>query len=115
MIAVIHKISGAGGKPTLSPEESLCRSVSFGKLRSHNRSHANTRAITATRTIKNAYSNASVSSVTAATKSYSATTASKWPKKHFESSNILELGYRAACEQEGRWGCPKTLCACFAL
>ena len=31
--AVIHKISvGAGGKHTLSPEESLRRSVSFGKL-----------------------------------------------------------------------------------
>ena len=35
MTAVIHKISvGAGGKHTLSPEESLRRSVSLGKLRS---------------------------------------------------------------------------------
>ena len=35
MTAVIHKISvGAEGKHTLSPEESLSRSVSFGKLRS---------------------------------------------------------------------------------
>ena len=46
MTAVIHKISvGAGGKHTLSPEESLRRSVSFGKLvYAHNRSRANTRA-----------------------------------------------------------------------
>ena len=35
----------------------------------HNRSRANTRAITAAKTIKNAYSNASFSSVTTATKS----------------------------------------------
>ena len=35
MTAVIHKISvGAEGKHTLSPEESLSRSASFGKLRS---------------------------------------------------------------------------------
>ena len=35
MTAVIRKISvGAGGKHTLSPEESLRRSVRFGKLRS---------------------------------------------------------------------------------
>ena len=35
MTAVIHKIYvGAEGKHTLSPEESLSRSVSFGKLRS---------------------------------------------------------------------------------
>ena len=34
--AVIHKISfGAGGKNTLSPEESFRGSVSFGELRSH--------------------------------------------------------------------------------
>ena len=61
MTCVIHKISvGAGGKHTfeLSPEESLRRSVSFGKLRSqYGRSHANMRAITAAKTIKNAYSN----------------------------------------------------------
>ena len=45
MTAVINKISvGAGGKHTLSPEESLRRSVSFGKLvYAHNRSRANTR------------------------------------------------------------------------
>ena len=36
MTAVIHKISvGAEGKHTWSPDESLCRGVSFGKLRSH--------------------------------------------------------------------------------
>ena len=35
MTAVINKISvGGGGKHTLSPEESLRRSLSFGKLRS---------------------------------------------------------------------------------
>ena len=69
MTAVIHKISvGAqGGKHALSPEESPRRNVSFGKLRSQY--IANTRAITAAKTIKNAYSNASFSSVTAATKS----------------------------------------------
>ena len=64
MTAVIHKISvGAGGKHTLSPEESPRRSVSFGKLRSQQ--IVNMRAITAVKTIKNAYSNASFASVTA--------------------------------------------------
>ena len=64
MTAVIHKISvGAGGKHTLSPEESPRRSVSFGKLRSQQ--IANMRALTVAKTIKNAYSNASFSSVTA--------------------------------------------------
>ena len=64
--AVIHKISvEAGGKHTLSPEESPHRSVSFGKLFAHNRSHANMRAIIAAKTINNAYSNASFSSVAA--------------------------------------------------
>ena len=51
MTAVIHQISvGAGGKHTLSPEESLRRNVIFGKLRAHNRSRVNTRAITAAKT-----------------------------------------------------------------
>ena len=69
MTAVIHKISvGAGGKHTLSPEESLRRSVSLGN-HAHNRSRANTPANTAAKTIMNAYSNASFSSVTAATES----------------------------------------------
>ena len=69
MTAVIHKISvGAEGKHSLSPKESLCRSVSFGNY-AHNRSHTNTHAITAMKTIKNAYSNASFSSVTAAIES----------------------------------------------
>ena len=64
MTAVIHKISvGAGGKYTLSPEESPRRSVSFEKLRSQQ--IANVRVITAAKTIKNAYCNASFSSVTA--------------------------------------------------
>ena len=37
MTAVIHKIYvGAEGKHILSPEESLSRSVSFGKLYAHN-------------------------------------------------------------------------------
>ena len=36
---------------------------------------------------------------------------SKRPKKQFESSSILELGYRAACGREGNWVCPRTLCA----
>ena len=54
MTVVIDKISvGAGGKHTLSPEESLRRSVSLGNY-AHNRSRANTRAITAAKTIKNA-------------------------------------------------------------
>ena len=61
MTSVIHKVSvGAGGKHIfkLSPEESLRRSVSFGKLRSqYCRSRANMRAITVAKTIKNAYSN----------------------------------------------------------
>ena len=40
MTAVVHKISvGAGGKHTLSPEESLRRSVSLGNY-AHNRSRA---------------------------------------------------------------------------
>ena len=60
---------GAGGKHTLSPEESLRRSVSFGKGYPRNRSRVNTRVITAAKAIKNAYSNASFSSVTAATES----------------------------------------------
>ena len=68
MTAIIHKIYvGAGGKHTLWPEESLRRSVRLENY-AHNRSRANTRAITAAKTIKNAYSNASFSSVTAATK-----------------------------------------------
>ena len=61
MTAVIHKISvGAGGKHTLSPEESLRRSVNLGNY-AHNRLHANAHTITAVKTIKNAYmySNAS--------------------------------------------------------
>ena len=54
MTAVIHKISaGVGGKHTLSPEESLRRSVSLGNY-AHNRSRANTRAIMAAKTMKNA-------------------------------------------------------------
>ena len=70
MTAVIYEISvGAGGKHTLSPEESLRRSVSFGKLYAHNRSRTNTRDITAAKAIKNANSNASFSSVTAVTQS----------------------------------------------
>ena len=66
MTAIIHKISvGAGGKHTLLPEKSLRRSVSLGNY-AQNRSRANTQAIMA---IKNAYNNASFSSVTAATES----------------------------------------------
>ena len=69
MTTIIHKTSvGTGGKHTLSREESLRRNVSLGNY-THNRSRANTRAITAAKTIKNAYSNASFSSVAAATKS----------------------------------------------
>ena len=69
MTTVIHKIFvGAGGKHTLSPEESLRGSVSLGNY-AHNRSRATTRAITAAKTIKNAYSNASFSSVTVITES----------------------------------------------
>ena len=69
MTAIIHKISvGTGVKHTLSPEESLRRSVSFGNY-AHNRSRANMRAITVAKTIKNAHNNASFSSVTAVTKS----------------------------------------------
>ena len=70
MTAVIHKISvGAGGKHTLLPEESLRRSISLGNY-AHNRSRANMHAITAAKTIKNAYMQfASSSSVTAATES----------------------------------------------
>ena len=70
MTAVIHKISvGARGKHTLLPEESLCRSVSLGNY-AHNRLRANMRAITAAKTIKNAYMQfASSSSVTVATES----------------------------------------------
>ena len=69
MTAVIHKISvGAGGKHILLPEEIIRRSVSLGSY-AHNRSRANTRAITAAKTIMNEYSNASFSSITAATKS----------------------------------------------
>ena len=57
MIAVIHKISvGGGGKHTLSPEESLRRSVSLRACH------------------------------------YGGET-----MKQFENSNILELGYWAAC------------------
>ena len=64
MTAVIHSISvGAGGKHTLLPEESLGNYA-------HNRSRANMRAITAAKTMKNAYVQyASSSSVTAATES----------------------------------------------
>ena len=70
MTAVIRKISvGAGGKHTLLPEESLRRRVSLGNY-AQNRSQANTRAITAAKTIKNAHMQyASFSSVTAATES----------------------------------------------
>ena len=69
MTAVIPKISvGAGGEHTLLPEESLHRRVSLGNY-AHNRLKANTRAITATKTIKNAYSNASFSSATVTTES----------------------------------------------
>ena len=32
---------------------------------------------------------------------------SKRPKKQFERSNILELGYRAVSGGEGRWVCPE--------
>ena len=66
MTAVIHKIFvGAGRKHTLSPEKSVCRSVSFVNY-AHNRSRANAGAIMAAKTIKK-YSNASFSSLTAAT------------------------------------------------
>ena len=34
--------------------------------------------------------------------------ASKWPKKQFESSNIPELGYRAACGG-GEVGVPQNI------
>ena len=66
---VIQKISdGARRKHTLSPEESLRRSVSLGNY-THNGSRANMRAVTAAKTIKNAYSNTAFSSVTAVTES----------------------------------------------
>ena len=69
MTAVIHRISvGAGGKHILLPEESLRRSVSLVNY-AHNRSRANMHTITVAKTIMNAYSNASFSSVTAASKS----------------------------------------------
>ena len=69
MTDIIRKISvGAGGKHTLLPEKSLRRSVSLGNY-AQNRSRANTQAIMAAKTIKNAYNNASFSSVTAATES----------------------------------------------
>ena len=69
MTTVIHKISvGAGGKHILSPEESLRGRVSLGNY-AHNRSRAITRANTAAKTIKNACSNASFSSVTVTTES----------------------------------------------
>ena len=32
---------------------------------------------------------------------------SKRPKKQFERSNILELGYQAVSGGEGRWVCPE--------
>ena len=116
MTAVIHKISvGAGGKHTLSPEKVSVEAYVLGNY-AHNRSRANTRAITAAETIKNAYSNASFSSVNAATESLGLSDNDfKTARKQFESSNILELGYRAACGGEGRWACSRTLCACFAL
>ena len=70
MTAVINKISvRAGRKHTLSPEERPRRSVKVLGNYAHNRSRANTRTITAANTIKNAYSIASFSNVTAATKS----------------------------------------------
>ena len=65
MTAVIHKISvGAGGKHTLSPVKAKV----LGNY-AHSRLHANACAITVAKTMKNAYSNASFSSVTAATES----------------------------------------------
>ena len=68
MTTVIHKISVVAGGNTLSPQESHRRSVSFGNC-AYNRSRASTRAITAAKTIKNAYSNGSFSSITAAVES----------------------------------------------
>ena len=72
MSVVIHKISvGAGGKHTLSPQESLRRSVSLGNY-AHNRSRANiyTRAIYGGEDNKQRiHNNGSFSSVTAATES----------------------------------------------
>ena len=76
-----------GGKHTLSPEESFRRSVSFGELRSH----------TAAKTIKNAHSNTPFWSISAATQQW----LQNGLKKQFESSSILELGYRAACGGRG--------------
>ena len=70
MTAVIHKISvEAEGKHTLSPERNLHQSVSFGKLRSEQIACEYVCHYTAAKTIKNAYNNASFSSVTAATES----------------------------------------------
>ena len=68
-----------------------------------NRSHANTRAITAAKTIKNAYSNAPFSSISAATESLQLSNSGFKTalKKQFESSSILELGYQAACGGRG--------------
>ena len=66
MATVIHKIYVGAEGNTLSPQESLRRSVSFGKLRLQQ--IAREYGLVA-KTIKNAYSNASFSSVTAATES----------------------------------------------
>ena len=68
----------------------------------------NTCAIMVVKTIKNTYSNASFSSVTAATESLGLSdNGFKRPKKQFESSNILELGYQAACGGRGGGHAPE--------
>ena len=106
-------------------ENTLCRlkkvshgrSVSFAKLRSQQIAR-DTRAIRAAKT-KKAYSNASFSSVTAVIESLGfSDNGFKRPIKVFESSNILELGYRAVWVRGGgggvKWVClehyARTLC-----
>ena len=63
-----------------------------------NRARIRVPLYTVAKTIKNAYSNGSFSSVTAATESLGLSDIGfKRPKKQLESSNILELGYQATC------------------
>ena len=85
MIAAIHKISvGGGGKHTLSPEESPRPKRKFWETML-TIERVNTRAITTAMTLKNAYSNASFSSVTAAIKSLGLSdNGFKTTAKHFE-------------------------------
>ena len=70
MTAVIHKICvGGRGKHILSPEESLRRNVNFGELRSQKIAPECACHYGGEDNKERMYSNASFSSVTAATKS----------------------------------------------